>query len=96
VLIVATCLREPCRATATARIFVRGRSVGFRLNPARQELGSGQRVTLRLRVGLSAVRGVRRALRRGHAVRAAILVVVVDAAGNRTVRDRTIRITAPI
>jgi len=92
VLVAVRCPGEACSASATASVALpRGRTL--RLASGRREGARGQRLTLRLTLGSDARAALRRALRAGRSPRALVRVLARDAAGNRTVVKRTIRLT---
>jgi hypothetical protein len=88
------CRDEPCNVTGQGTVNVPGTRTArrFRLRPARASIPAGGRRTLRLRVSTRALRAIRRALRKRRRVAARVTVTARDAAGNRTVRRRTIRL----
>jgi hypothetical protein len=88
------CRNEPCNVTGQGSVNVPGTRTArrFRLRPARASIRAGGRRTLRLRVPTRALRAIRRALRKRRRVAARVTVTARDAAGNRTVRRRTIRL----
>jgi hypothetical protein len=89
-----SCPNEACTARATGSVSVPGASAArrFRLRPALAGIPAGDKATLRLRVSRPALAAIRRALRSGAQVRAKLVVMVRDGAGNRTVKRRTIRL----
>ena len=92
VLVTVRCPGEACSASATASVALpRGRTL--RLASSRREGARGQRLTLRLTLASDARAALRRALRAGRSPRALVRVLARDAAGNRTVVRRTIRLT---
>jgi hypothetical protein len=89
------CRDEPCNALAQGTVIVPNRFLSrrFRLRPARARgIPAGVRRTLRLRVPRRALRGIRRALRARRRIAVRVTVTFTDAAGNRTIRRRTIRL----
>jgi hypothetical protein len=89
VVVLARCPAEACTASATATIRVPGVGRALRLVARKRAIAAGHATTLRL--GLSAA--VRRALRAHRALTARVRVAVADAAGNRTIAGRTVRLT---
>jgi len=88
------CRSEACVARATGFVDVPRTAVArrLRLKGARANIAAGDRKRLKLRMSRKTRRAARRALRRGKKVKAKVRVAVRDAAGNRTVRRRTIRL----
>ena len=82
------CVTEACRVDASGTATIAGRKRPLKLGRASASAAAGQAVVLRLRLPLPA----RRALRKGHAVRATITVTARDATGNTTVRRRLVRL----
>jgi hypothetical protein len=91
-----SCPNEPCTAKATGNVNVRSRSASrrFKLRAARAQLPRGGRALLKLGISRRQLRTINRVLGRGGRVKAKLKVSVVDAAGNRAVKRRTIRLTA--
>jgi len=96
----AGCGPEACALLARGSIVIRGGGQGkataakrrrFQLRRARAESGAGK-VRLRLKLPRKARRAARRGLRRGHKVRARVVVIGTDAAGNRTKAKRRVKL----
>lgn len=83
---------EAARLAATGTISMPGASRVLKLRSAAKAVAARKRTRLDLKLGRSAVRRVRHALRRGLSVRARVKVVATDAAGNAAAARRTIRI----
>ena len=80
-------------ARGTVSVRRRGRKAArYALRPAAAQLTPLVRARLTLRVPRTARTAIRRALRDGRRVSAAVKVTVNDGAGNRTSRSRTIRL----
>jgi hypothetical protein len=82
------CVTEACQIEAVGVARIEGRKSPLSLGSASASAAPGRAVVLRLRLPLAA----RRALRRGHHLRATITVTARDAAGNTTVRRRFVRL----
>ena len=93
-VVVAAGCREACLASATGFVDVPRTGVAKRLKlrGAAATIAAGEKEKLKLRVPRKVRRAIRRALRRGATVKAKVRVVAVDAAGNRTVEKRTIKL----
>jgi hypothetical protein len=87
------CPVEHCAALATATLRLRGRRRALRIESEPRLIAAGTRATLRLALGAPTRAAVRKTLRSRPSVAAAVRVLVVDVAGNRTVSTRTVRIT---
>jgi hypothetical protein len=87
------CPTEHCAALATATLRLPGRRRALRVQSEPSLIAAGRRSTLRLVLPAPTRAGVRKARRSRSSVAAAVGVLVVDTAGNRTVRRRTVRIT---
>jgi len=87
---------QDCNAVGTGRVLIAGRPVRgaafFRFRRTRRTVAAAEEEELSFRVSSNARRAIRRAVRRGRRVRAKVRVTVTDAAGNRTVRRRTLKI----
>ena len=95
VLVDCTNLEQNCTAVGRGRVFVAGRAVGaasYRFARVRRTIAAGEEEELGFRVGFDTRRKIRRALRNGRRVRARVKVTVTNAAGNRTVRRRSLRV----
>jgi len=90
-----SCPNEACTAKATGSIDVPGARGARRLKlgAATVQIARGGKATLKLKVSRKALGTIKRALRRRAKVRAKLKVTVRDAAGNRTVKPRTIKLT---
>ena len=96
VLVDCMNLEQDCTAVGQGRVVVAGRVVGaasYRFRRMQHTVMAGEEEELDFRVGFTSRRKIRRALRNGRRVRARVKVTVTDAAGNRTVRRRSLRIT---
>ena len=93
-VVVGVACREGCLATATGFVDVPRTGVAKRLKlrGAAAFIAAGEKEKLKLRVRRKVRRAIRRALRRGATVKAKVRVAAVDAAGNRTVEKRTIKL----
>jgi hypothetical protein len=91
VVVAATCLGEPCAASATATVRVLGHL--RRLVARRRALAAGETTTLRLVLDARTRTLVRRALKARRRVTARVRVTVADAAANRAIGDRVVHIT---
>jgi hypothetical protein len=89
ILVDARCPAEACVASATATIKVPGAKRALRLAARKRTLGAGAAGTLRLALDKRA----RAALRAHRALTAKVRIAVADAAGNRTIAGRTVRLT---
>jgi hypothetical protein len=87
------CPAEGCAALATATLRLTGRRRAPRIVSEPGLIAAGTRTTLRLALDAQTRARVRKALRSRSSVAAAVGVLVVDTAGNRTVRRRTVRIS---
>jgi hypothetical protein len=92
-LVEVTCPAEACTATATATLRLPGRAHALRLSAKTVALGQGQKRTLRLVLSRSARAAIRRALRARSALKAKLLVAVMDTSANTTTAARTVRLT---
>jgi hypothetical protein len=88
VMLRVRCVTEACWLHARGTVMIDARGRRLALGRASASAATGRTAVLRLRLPLSA----RRALRHGHAVRATIIVTAFDAAGNATVRRRSVRL----
>ena len=86
------CPSEGCTVTASARIVLPGAARIYRLRSAPRTLAAGVRATVTLRFGrrLRAALAKRRAL--GRRTRARVSMRATDAAGNRSARERRVRL----
>ena len=82
------CVTEACRVDAVGVARIEGRKRRLGLGRASAAAAAGQGAVLRLRLPLVA----RRALLQGRRMRAAITVTARDAAGNTTVRRKSVRL----
>jgi hypothetical protein len=88
------CPAERCAALATATLRLPGRRHTPRIESEPGLIAAGTHATLRLALDAQTRARLRKALRSRSSVAAAVGVLVVDTAGNRAVRTRTVRITA--
>jgi hypothetical protein len=93
VVVSAACPTEACTASATATIAVPWAKRALRLVARKRAIGAGQAAKLRLALDARARAAVRRALRAHRVLVAKVRVAVVDAAGNRTIAGRNVRLT---
>ena len=84
---------EAARVVAHGTLVVAGRRRPVRLARAVATLAAGQSAALRLRIPRAARGAVWRALRERRAVRARLAVTATDAAGNKAVQRRTLRLS---
>jgi hypothetical protein len=86
------CPAEGCTVAVSARITLPGAARVYRISSAPQPLAAGQRATVSLRFGrrLRAALAKRRTL--GRRTRAQVSVRATDAAGNRSVERRSVRL----
>jgi hypothetical protein len=93
-VITVRCPAEPCTTAATATIVLpRARRV-LRFVPLRPlALAAAAACRVRLVPGRDARERIRAALRSRPSVTASVRVTAIDAAGNRTARTRTVRVT---
>jgi hypothetical protein len=87
------CPAATCAALATATLRLPRRRRALRIASRPSLIAARARATLRLALDAKTRAGVRKALRSRSSVAAAVGVLAVDTAGNRTVRTRTLRIT---
>lgn len=83
------CPAERCTAVATGAVKVKG-GKSYRLRGASAPVAQGGTTSLRLKLSATALRAVRKALAKKRRVTASITVTATDAAGNATVRRRTV------
>jgi hypothetical protein len=93
IVLTVACPAEACTAVATAVLRLPRSRRPVRIGSELRVLAAGQRGTLRIAVGGRLRARVRKALRSHPSQAATVVVLVVDRAGNRTVRTRTVRIT---
>lgn len=99
ILVRATCPEEACTLRATGNIKVKklraGRKAGkakkFKLKRSTFSVPAGKTVKLRLKLSKKASKRVRRVLRK-KVSKARLRVVATDAAGNSTIRKRTVKV----
>ena len=92
VSVTVSCINEACRTTATGAVSVPG-SGRYTLTSAVARIGKGARAQLELKLPVEARRAIKKAQRKRKAIKASITVTARDAAGNETVKTRTIRLT---
>jgi hypothetical protein len=90
-----SCPDESCTAKGSGSVSVPRVSAArrFTLRAATAQIPSGGKATLRLKIPRRVLGTIKRALRGRAKVKARLKVSVVDVAGNRTVKRRTIRLT---
>jgi hypothetical protein len=93
IVLTVACPAEACTAAATATLRLPRATRAVRIGSKPRLLAAGQRRTLRLALDDRLRARVRKALRSRPSQAATVGVLVVDRAGNRTVRTRTVRIT---
>jgi hypothetical protein len=93
VVVKARCPAEACTASATATIAVPGAKRALRLTSRKRAIAAGGTKSLRLVLDQRARAAVRRALRAHRVLTAKVRIAVTDAAGNRTIAGRTVRLT---
>jgi hypothetical protein len=93
VSVTVTCSAS-CTATATGKLAFEGAAAArsFKLKTAKRAIAAGVRATLRLRVPRPLRRAAKRALKQDRKVRAKLTITVVDAAGSRGAKHRTVRL----
>jgi hypothetical protein len=93
IIVAIACPAEACTASAVATLHLPGARRALRITSAARSIAAGRRATLRVPLtGVTRAR-LRKALRSQRSVAASVRLVVLDAAANRTVRTRTVRIT---
>jgi hypothetical protein len=93
ILLTVACPAESCVTSAAATVAVPGVRRAFRVTSRPRSLGAGQTGVVRVTLGARLRAAALRALRAHRAVRARVAVTTTDAAGNRTVKKRTVRVT---
>jgi hypothetical protein len=93
----ARCASESCHVKATGVLVIRKtqRKSALRrlkVRKASTDLPAGERHKLKLKIRRKARRAARAALKHGAKVRAKLTVTATDAAGNTTMRHRTVRL----
>jgi len=76
------------------RFNVPGAAKVYALKAASATIPTGGKATLKLKISRKAQKAIKSALRRHKTVKAKVTVTVTDAAGNRTIRTRVIRLRA--
>ena len=92
-LVSARCPAESCTVSATASIALPGGRRALRIVLRARTLPAGAMRRLRFVLSRSARGRLRAALRTRRSVTATVRITARDAAGNRTVRTRTVRLT---
>jgi subtilisin family serine protease len=95
ITIVVSCPAEACRATAAGQITIPGAARAakrYKLGAARADIAAGRSARLKLTIGRSSLRAIKRALRRRRKVSAKVTITAVDAAGNAVTKRRTVRL----
>jgi lysophospholipase L1-like esterase len=91
--VIVRATTKDLRITATGKVRVRGWKTAYKLKGVKScFVARGDRATLRLNVSKKAVRAIRRALRRHKKVSAKLRIKARDAAGNTTLKRRTIKL----
>ncbi len=83
-----------CTATATGNLTV-GRAAASRslkLKTANKTIAAGTSATMKLRVPKRVRKAAKTALKQGRKVKAKLAITIVDAAGTRTVKRRTVKL----
>jgi len=93
VVVQARCPAEACTASATATIAVPGAKRALRLTSRKRSIAAGGAQPLRLVLDKRARAAVRHALQAHRVLTAKVRIAVADAAGNRTIAGRTVRLT---
>jgi hypothetical protein len=89
--VIVRATSEDLRASASGRVAIRGSTKTYRPKGVENRfIARGQKVTLVLKLSRKALKAINRALRRNLVVRAKLTVTARDAAGNLTVKRRTI------
>jgi hypothetical protein len=94
--VIVKATSEDLLAGVSGKVAIRGSTKTYR--PKRVEnrfIALGQKATLTLRLSRKALKAIRRALRRDLVVRAKLTVMARDAAGNLTLKTRTILLIEP-
>jgi VCBS repeat protein len=96
----ARCASESCHVKATGVLVIRrpqrkSRPRRLKVRNASADLPAAERHKLKLKIRRKTRRAARAALKHGAKVRAKLTVTATDAAGNRTVRHRTVRLRLP-
>jgi hypothetical protein len=86
VSVTVTCIDEACTASAT------GKASRSKLKRARKTIAKGHKAKLKLKLSKKARKKLKRALRKHRKVKAKIKVSLTDAAGNKRVLRRTVRL----
>ena len=92
IVLTVSCPAETCTAVATATLRLPRSRRPVRIGAKPRRLAAGQRGRLRLPLDRGLRARVRKALRSRPSQAVTVVVLVVDTAGNRTVRTRTVRI----
>jgi hypothetical protein len=92
VSVTVSCINEACRTTATGAVSVPG-SGRYTLTSAVARIAKGAKAQLELKLPAEARRAIKQAQRKRKAIKASITVTARDAAGDKTVKTRTIRLT---
>jgi hypothetical protein len=93
VSVVVKATSENVRATASGKVSIRGKKKAHKLKGVKARfIARGHRATLRLKVSKKALRAIKRALGRHRKVRARLTIKARDAAGNTTIKRRTIKL----
>jgi lysophospholipase L1-like esterase len=91
--VIVRATRENLRVTAWGKAWVRGWKTAYKLKRVKARfVARGHKATLRVKVPKKALRAIKRALRRHRKVRAKLTIKARDAAGNTTVKKRTIKL----
>jgi glucose/arabinose dehydrogenase len=93
VSVVVKATSENVRATASGKVSIRGKKKAHKLKGVKARfIARGHRATLRLKVSKKALRAIKRALGRHRKVWARLTIKARDAAGNTTIKRRTIKL----
>ena len=91
--VIVRATSENLRATASGKVWVRGWKTAYKLKGVKNRLiARGHRATLKLKVSKKGLRAIKRALRKHKKVSAKLKLSLRDAAGNTTVKRRTIKL----
>ncbi|HEV2784826.1 MAG TPA: hypothetical protein VGV67_00445 [Solirubrobacteraceae bacterium] len=92
-VLIVRCLAEPCTTSATAAVALPGTRRAARIALKARAMAPGETRRLRFVLSRSVRERLRAALRTRRSVKATVRITVRDAAGNRLVRTRTVRLT---
>jgi lysophospholipase L1-like esterase len=91
--VIARATNENLRASAWGKVRVRGWKTDYKVKGVKNRfIARGHRATLKLTLSEQALRAIKRALRKHKKVSAKLTIKARDAAGNTTVKRRTIKL----